>query len=240
MTVEFTFGSLFSGIGGIDLGLERTGMKCLWQVENNRFCQKILTKHFWNTLKFSDVKEFNNLISSQAGSLAKMSQSPGSEQGLVDQEAGSGQSSLGAFAYYDRDTRSWKTFQDSFLVGLDEFSGTWPKAGTMRSGIVYQQPPLVPDVSVFGSSFWPTITASEWKGSSKNRFKGSQFLRRDKLSSALRQNSKSLTHLNPNFAEAYGGFPTGWTELKPSEIPVGQMSQSGSEDESLNLTQIGE
>lgn len=37
-----TFGSLFAGIGGLDLGLERSGMECRWQVEIDEHAQKIL------------------------------------------------------------------------------------------------------------------------------------------------------------------------------------------------------
>lgn len=40
-----TFGSLFAGIGGFDLGFERSGMMCRWQVEINSYCQKVLAKH---------------------------------------------------------------------------------------------------------------------------------------------------------------------------------------------------
>ena len=54
------FGSLFSGIGGIDLGLERAGMTCLWQVEIDPFCQEVLRNH-WNNRIFSDVKGVTSL-----------------------------------------------------------------------------------------------------------------------------------------------------------------------------------
>jgi len=52
-----TFGSLFAGIGGFDLGLERAGMACKWQVEINPFCQKVLAKHWPDVERYADVKE---------------------------------------------------------------------------------------------------------------------------------------------------------------------------------------
>lgn len=52
-------GSLFSGIGGLDLGLERAGMKVIWQVEYNSFCQKVLKKHWPSIPLYSDIKTVN-------------------------------------------------------------------------------------------------------------------------------------------------------------------------------------
>jgi DNA (cytosine-5)-methyltransferase 1 len=53
------FISLFAGIGGFDLGLERAGMTCVAQVEIEPFCQQVLKKHWPNVPLFSDVREFN-------------------------------------------------------------------------------------------------------------------------------------------------------------------------------------
>jgi DNA (cytosine-5)-methyltransferase 1 len=56
------FGSLFAGIGGFDLGLERAGMECAWQVENDPYCNKVLAKHWPDTRRYRDVKEVHGIL----------------------------------------------------------------------------------------------------------------------------------------------------------------------------------
>ena len=52
-----THGSLFSGIGGIDLGFEWAGIETRWQVEIDDYCQKLLSIRFPHTKKFTDVRK---------------------------------------------------------------------------------------------------------------------------------------------------------------------------------------
>lgn len=58
MTKQLTFGSLFAGIGGFDLGFERAGMRCEWQVEIDPYCQRVLAKHWPNVRRWDDVRTF--------------------------------------------------------------------------------------------------------------------------------------------------------------------------------------
>jgi DNA (cytosine-5)-methyltransferase 1 len=58
MTDEaLTVGSLFSGIGGLDLGLERAGMRVIWQCEIDKYARRVLEKHWPGIPCYPDVRE---------------------------------------------------------------------------------------------------------------------------------------------------------------------------------------
>ena len=50
-----TVGSLFSGVGGFDLGFARAGFEVCWQVEIEPFCQCILARHWPAVRRYDDV-----------------------------------------------------------------------------------------------------------------------------------------------------------------------------------------
>ena len=56
---ELTVGSLFSGIGGLDLGLERAGMRVIWQSEIDPFANKVLKKHWPEVVNHGNIKEID-------------------------------------------------------------------------------------------------------------------------------------------------------------------------------------
>jgi len=51
--------SLFSGIGGIDLAAQRAGIETVAFVEINKFCQKVLRKHWPEVPIFDDVTKLS-------------------------------------------------------------------------------------------------------------------------------------------------------------------------------------
>ena len=57
--MTYTVGSLFSGIGGLDLGLERAGMRVIWQSEIDSFACKVLKKHWPEVVNHGDIKQID-------------------------------------------------------------------------------------------------------------------------------------------------------------------------------------
>ena len=55
--MTLTFGSLFAGIGGFDLGFERAGMTCKWQVEIDDYATRVLEKHWPSVHRERDIKQ---------------------------------------------------------------------------------------------------------------------------------------------------------------------------------------
>jgi DNA (cytosine-5)-methyltransferase 1 len=54
---QVNVGSLFAGIGGFELGLERAGMRIEWQVEVDPYCRAVLERRFPDARRFADVRE---------------------------------------------------------------------------------------------------------------------------------------------------------------------------------------
>lgn len=57
---NFTVASLFSGIGGFDLGFESAGFRTTFQCEIQKFCVSILEKHWPSVPRSHNIKELTN------------------------------------------------------------------------------------------------------------------------------------------------------------------------------------
>jgi DNA (cytosine-5)-methyltransferase 1 len=52
-------GSLFTGVGGIDLGFDAAGIETLWQCEIDPKCRSVLAKHWPDAVRYDDVCQVN-------------------------------------------------------------------------------------------------------------------------------------------------------------------------------------
>lgn len=114
---------------------------------------------------------------------------------------------LDLFANFDPASSSWKTSQHCLVEGLETFSETWPRSGTMQSGIAYRLPTLAPLTSEIASGLLPTPRRSGqsrgWKAYVRKNYQWNleEYLGEIGLRGWI----------NPKFVEWMIGLPTGWT-----------------------------
>jgi hypothetical protein len=139
-------------------------------------------------------------------------------QGSKGSEADCGPKWRGSLTKYDHDSHSWRTHQFSLLGGLEQFSETWPRWGTMQNGECWEQPMWERRISETESGFWPTPTATDYKGSpclSKVEQRAQQSARGVRLPEEMTRRG-DIGPMNPTWVEWLIGWPLGWTDLKPS------------------------
>ena len=128
-----------------------------------------------------------------------------------------GTNSTESFAYYDRDTSSWKTCQQSFLEDLESFLETWPRQGITVNGVAFQHRMLELVTKETGGGLLPTPCARDYKdsGENMNYKKAAEKGRLPGVIVESRSNKTGKdTYLNPSFVEEMMGYPIGYTDLK--------------------------
>lgn len=219
---------LFSGCGMYALGLEQAGHEVIGFCEVDKFCHKLLKKH-WPMKPISwDIKFLNKVLTELLeASPAKIYQSPGGVRGYngtpperPQQDQDSSGRWLTPFAWFDLNTGSWKTWQQSLIEGWETYSGPWPPSGIMRNGIAWGREPLAHPIIAPEHTFLPTITASEGKGSSRKRYVGSPILTAGKMSVGLRNCEADGIYLDPTLAERAMGLPIDFTLLETETLPA--------------------
>jgi hypothetical protein len=142
-----------------------------------------------------------------AGFHVKTSHAP--EKGLESKESDleCGWKWHGSFVKWHPATSSWKTRQCSLLEGLDEFSETWPRWGMMRDGECWELATLERNMLETESGFLPTPTRHNAK-------EGNYPAEHNRNTPLLATHAGGK--INPDWTEWLMGWPSKWTDLRPS------------------------
>ena len=121
-----------------------------------------------------------------------------------------------SLARFDPDACEWRTVQHSLFADLGESLVIWPRSGMTVGGGCWARPMLARHTSANASGLLPTLTARDFKSDSCTpEFRA----KRDAMTMGKTLPWVLGGLLNPTWCEWFMGFPLGWTEFAPLEMP---------------------
>jgi hypothetical protein len=151
------------------------------------------------------------------------------EKVLTEKEVDCGPKCSESLARFDRHSYSWKTAQLYLFGGLAEFSGIWPRWGSIVNMELYQRQALEPHTFENESGFWPTPCKTNALAgfsplSMERKERGETRPSGAKIGTDLKWDRRTIPFLyrnktiNPILPEWLMGWIIGWTELLPLEM----------------------
>jgi DNA (cytosine-5)-methyltransferase 1 len=161
MEIKLTHGSLFSGIGGGDIGFDLAGFDNRFQVENDPFCREVLEirKSRWpNVQLFSDVRDvgkhnlpFVDVISG----------------GFPCHDISTAGKKLGIGTYDNPTKRSGLWFEFARIIG--ECRPPWVLIENVPGLKIRGGDQVFSDLEAANYAFWPTVVGAEIFGAPHQR-----------------------------------------------------------------------
>ena len=150
------------------------------------------------------------LLEKWIGSLPDSPVSHGASQENEAQQmtaGGSGHTLIESFARLDPEDSCWRMSQVSFGGDSNLYSETWPKAGSMRSGVVSKRAKLEPVIEEKESLFWPTVTTPEYPHyDMKLNEKGRRIPKKGKTDHSVNLEDTTRNWPTPSARDHKGGY----------------------------------
>lgn len=71
--------------------------------------------------------------------------------------------SCASLAWYDQNSCSWKTYQQSLVTDWEPYSATWPRWGMTAAGSAYAHPMSERRITEIDGFYWPTSQARDYR-----------------------------------------------------------------------------
>lgn len=201
----------------------------------------------------SQGQMFQALMSSAEDSLVRTSQVPVGRPGFPGYAADCGENLRVWFAKFDHATSSWRTAQLCLIEGWETYSETWPRSGTVASGLAFRLQHLERPTAEIGSGLLPTpTTKANQLAPSMMKHKGCRLLAEIMLptpnagsdhwggswrelggsGNPLRGTPLGTAKIHPWEWEWMMGFPKDWTACAHSETRSFRKSRKSSGEQS--------